>query len=73
MMASYDGSMLIASKFEGINDDKWIADSGASAQMTYNKNGFIQMKEGSRQITNGDGSKMLIHQFRKWQGMIKDK
>ena len=73
MMARYNGFMLIASKCEGIDSNTWIADTGASAHMTYNKSGFIDMKEDARQITIGDGSSMAIKQTGKWQGMITDK
>jgi hypothetical protein len=73
MMARYNGFMLIASKCEGIDSNTWIADTGASAHMTYNKSGFIDMKEDARQITIGDGSNMAIKQTGKWQGMITDK
>ena len=73
MMARYNGFMLIASKCEGIDSNTWIADTGASAHMTYNKSGFIEMKEDARQITIGDGSNMAIKQIGKWQGMITDK
>jgi hypothetical protein len=36
MMTRYNGFMLIASKCEGIDGNTWIADTGASAHMTYN-------------------------------------
>jgi phage antirepressor YoqD-like protein len=72
MMARYNGFRLIAFKCEGIDSNTWIADTGASAHMTYNKSGFIDMKEDARQITIGDGSNMAIKQTGKWQ-MITDK
>jgi hypothetical protein len=67
MVARCDGFMLL------VDDDTWIADSGASACMIYNKNGFIKMKEDARQIKIGDGRNVYIQKSGKWQGMIKDK
>jgi hypothetical protein len=62
-----DGFVLIASKYEGFDHDKLTADSGASAHMTYNNNGFFEMKQDARKIKIGYGSKISIQESCKLQ------
>ena len=56
-----------------INDNVWIADSGASCHMTNSLEGMYEIRKGNCKVMIGDGQSVETTKSGKWKGVVKQK